>query len=256
MNSDTVRAKYLIVKAVVVFSCGNVLAEEPSNIPIQICIGAFTADALDPEVASEAKTRIINELSALGVSFLSSKDKVDMEINCIETPKCLLRTVSGHGVAGVLDVRVFRFGPMVRVSIRTFDASTGEKVLETETIASAEGFPKSASLTKDLERVLEALRKQRPATKVESENGDEKQISTTEIQAEEKKDKEKYDEGQMELLARLAIRYIALKENAKQQKPTVQQQKLTVRVKEEIHGLDEKATFRMHTYEKWGHITF
>ncbi len=208
---------------------------------MQICIGAFSSDALDADVASSTRAKIIEELGTLGASVVSEQGKTEIESDCFETPECLREAVANLFVAGVLEIRVLRIGPMVRVSMRLFNASNGEKVLETASVASAAGFPESASLTQDLGRVLGALRQEALAIKPEDASAEEKEILTEEapIERDIKKGKE--------VNGRAGAR--AAKENAGHER-------LSGQAAEKLPDLWEKTAVRMNPYKKWGHIAF
>lgn len=147
---------YIFVLAI----CGVAAAEEPSRSKVKICIGAFNAEALSMEMSSDAMKKIIDELTSQGATVLTRGMGDSIDGSCFDVPDCLRKVSEDLGVSGVLDIRVLRFGPMVRVAIRTFDAISGNKVLETATTASAKGFPESASFSEDLKRCLEVLTRQ------------------------------------------------------------------------------------------------
>lgn len=135
---------------------GLALAE---GTPPQICIGAFSAAGVDAATATAAEDRLMAELMAAGAEVALDPNLRNADDALFSSPEALRQAVSLRDILGVLQVRVVRFGPMVRVAINTFDARSGELVDETTVMAQADGFPGSMQLRDPLGRALTALTK-------------------------------------------------------------------------------------------------
>jgi len=155
-------ASAAIVGALLALCATGTARADDAVAPVKICVGAFTAEGLPAEAEAALKQALVAELSGQGADVLSKPSENPLEESCFATPRCLRRAVTTLGVAGVLDVRAVRLGPMVRVAIRTFDAASGKQVAETATMASAKGFPARLELGEDLQSSLSALRALRP----------------------------------------------------------------------------------------------
>jgi hypothetical protein len=147
----------------IIAACGILFcaaaAARGQEIP-KIFIGTISVEGLEKKAASSVRARILEEISALGVSIASSRKAAD----------------------GILDLRVLRSGDMVRITMRFFNRK-GTKVLEIKTTESAEEFPALVSLRRDLRRGLEALGLSMPGPVVEEAPGIEAVYSEPETKA-------------------------------------------------------------------------
>ncbi|NMB73920.1 MAG: hypothetical protein GYA21_02185 [Myxococcales bacterium] len=77
--------------------------------------------------------------------------------DCCVTAACLKRDAESAQRTGVLVIEVLRLGPLLKISMRGFDARTQATVFELATTVPMRGFQEQSSLGADLRRALLAL---------------------------------------------------------------------------------------------------
>jgi len=134
------------------------LVAAPSTpVPPKVCL-CVSAKGMDTRTVSATREKIAGEIGSLGAEVVPASEGEE----CCTTPACL-QELQSRGIAGLVEVSVLRFGSVVRINVRFFNAATRTQVLNIKAKASAANFPASASLKSVLERGLGSLRpKPRP----------------------------------------------------------------------------------------------
>lgn len=135
-----------IITACVVLACAVAGAQQPERG--KLYIGLVSAEGLERKVKAELWNKLSGELLALGVEIASRREEA----------------------TGILEVHALRFGTMVRINM-CFKNNRGIDVLKITATGSAEGFPASVALQRDLKRGIEALGLSAPKPSVEEAPG-------------------------------------------------------------------------------------
>jgi len=116
------------------------LAASSAAPTAEVRVVRFAAEGLSATELDAAKARVSEELLLMGAQS-SFSDGIDAD--CIADPIC--RSTLGEGVVGLLDVQLFRVGPILQVKVSLF-AADGESVTTVERAVNAEGMAQAASL--------------------------------------------------------------------------------------------------------------
>jgi hypothetical protein len=118
---------------------------------------------MDSQTVSATRTKIAGEIESLGARVVSASRGE----GCCITPACL-RELQRRGAAGLVEINILRFGSVVRINMRFFNAATQKQILNIKAKASAANFPASASLKGVLKKGLQSLRPRRPSSEKRS----------------------------------------------------------------------------------------
>lgn len=116
---------------------------------------------MDSTSVSATREKITGEIRSLGAEVVPASGGE----GCCSTPACL-RELQRRGAAGLVEINILRFGSVVRINMRFFNAATQKQILNIKAKASAANFPASASLKGVLKKGLQSLRpKPKPVIK-------------------------------------------------------------------------------------------
>jgi hypothetical protein len=131
--------------------------------PIKVTIGTFNAEGLKPEIASATLTAIIDQLTAMQVIITPDpREEAVIDGGCFSDPACLKSLCEKLGVVGVLDFKLSRLGPQVRIVAKLYDAESGQVIGEKTATAQASELSESAVLGEVLTEVMNTLRLVQP----------------------------------------------------------------------------------------------
>lgn len=145
------------LSALVMVATHSALAAEPAaSAPPIVCIGGFTNEGIDDQLANALRQRLREELARLSALALppGNTDRAREIGMCASSARGITEEA-----AGVLIVGAVRFGPMVRLNLQFFDATGGTSVSESKLMLPARDVLTSAQLTRALEAGLNELRK-------------------------------------------------------------------------------------------------
>ncbi len=126
--------------------------------PIKVTIGTFSAEGLKPEVANATLTAIIDRLAQMQVTVTPDpREEALIDGGCFDDPACLQVLCKKLGVVGVLDFKVSRLGPQVRIAAKLYAAESGQVVGEKTSTAQATEFSESAVLGDVLTEVMKPM---------------------------------------------------------------------------------------------------
>jgi len=131
----------------------SLLMSAGTTPPVQVGL-CISAKGMDPETVTATRAKISGDMNSLGAKVMSLPEK---EGGCCITPACL-RELKRHGAAGLVEISILRFGSVVRINVRFFNAGTQKQVLHIKAKALAANFPASASLKGVLKKGLQLLR--------------------------------------------------------------------------------------------------
>jgi hypothetical protein len=135
-------------------------AGEPASP--RVCVGSFHTEGLSPKVVEAARTKVIQDLRSLGAAIACTDEVPSLSRDCYRDASCLRMTVAGLEFEGLLEVEILRFGPMLRMVFRSYDATTGEKLVEKTLTTSTRGFPASAKMRPVLGKSLAPIPRKQP----------------------------------------------------------------------------------------------
>lgn len=127
--------------------------------PRRVAIGAVRTQGLGEGSRELTHQTLVQALADLGAEVPVQTLSMSLEDSCFESADCVYGASRSAQVEGLIDVRVIRVGPIVRIIIRVFDAKSGIKVLETESTAPAKSFPDPTLFAEDLARGLDQLQR-------------------------------------------------------------------------------------------------
>ncbi|MBW1806589.1 MAG: hypothetical protein JRJ87_00245 [Deltaproteobacteria bacterium] len=126
--------------------------------PIKITIGTFSTEGLKPEVADATLTAIIDKLTTMrAIVTPDPREEAVIDGGCFSEPACLRSLCKKLGVVGVLEIKVNRLGPQVRIAAKLYSAESGQVVSEKTATASAAEFSESSVLVDVLTAVMKPL---------------------------------------------------------------------------------------------------
>ena len=126
------------------------LLAAPAPLRVGLCV---SAKGMDSTTVAATREKIAGEIGSLGAEVLPAPAGE----GCCTTPACL-KELHRRGAAGLVEVSVLRFGSIVRIKVRFFNAATHKQILNIKAKASAANFPASASLKSVLKKGLQPLR--------------------------------------------------------------------------------------------------
>jgi hypothetical protein len=115
-------------------------AATPAQAPVQVNLGGFRTVGLSADEETLYRSRLEDELSAIGVRLVQPED---IDPSCYDELDCLQEAV---GTArGLLDVELVRVGPFMQAKFRLWDA-TGDLLFLEDGMEDATDFRDEGSL--------------------------------------------------------------------------------------------------------------
>jgi len=139
--------------------------------PVSVCIGRIEYQGLNKKMRRTMHRKLVEQLLALGADIPAEAHGIELERSCFDDPACVQEAMSDIEVDGVLQIRAMRVGPLVRIDLGFFDASSGENVFSSEFTAPTRKFPGAVSFDADLSQGLESLRRLKPPPEPDATGG-------------------------------------------------------------------------------------